>query len=61
MSPFGRFLASFSLKYDLTDTIMQDIEKMKVQYLLFVLFEILQAVRSKERNFACFNFRCYGN
>ena len=47
MSPFCRFLASFSLKYDVTDAILQDIEKMKVQYLrslLFDLFEILQAV-----------------
>ena len=35
----------------------QDIEKMEVQYLmslLFNLFEILQAVRSKQMNFAWF-------
>ena len=54
-SPFCRFSASFSLKYDVTDAILQDIEKMKVQYLislLFDLFEILQAVRSEQRNFA---------
>ena len=54
MSPFCRFLASFSLEYDVTDTIPQDIEKMKVQYLmslLFDLFEILQAVRSEHMNF----------
>ena len=34
---------------------LQDTEKMKVQYLinlLFDLFEILQAVRSKQTNFA---------
>ena len=34
---------------------LQDIEKMKVQYLitlLFDLFEILQAVRSKQVSFA---------
>ena len=34
---------------------LQDIEKMKVQYLmnlLFDLFEILQAVRSEQTNFA---------
>ena len=50
-----RFLASFSLKYDVTDAILQDIEKMKVQYLmslLFDFFEILQAVRSEQVNFA---------
>ena len=50
-----RFSASFSLKYDITDAILQDIEKIKVQYLmslLFDLFEILQAVRSEQRNFA---------
>ena len=49
-SPFCRFLASFSLKYDVTDAMLQDIGKMKVQYLmslLFDLFEILQAVRSE--------------
>ena len=54
-SPFCRFSASFSLTYHVTDAILQDIEKMKVQYLmslLFDLFEILQAVRSEQRNFA---------
>ena len=54
-SPFCRFLASFSLKYDVTDAMLQDIGKMKVQYLmrlLFDLFEILQAVRSEQMNFA---------
>ena len=52
---FCRLLASFSLKYDVTDAMLQDIEKMKVQYLmslLFDLFEILQAVRSEQLNFA---------
>ena len=46
-SPFYRFSASFSIKYDVTDAILQDNEKMKVQYLrslLFDLFETLQAV-----------------
>ena len=55
MSPFCRFLASFSLKYDVKDAMLQDIEKMKGQYLmslLFELFEILQAVRSEQMNFA---------
>ena len=49
-----RFLASFSIKYDVTDAMLQDIEKMKVQYLslLFDLFEILQAVISKQVSFA---------
>ena len=48
-SPFCRFSASFSLKYDVTDAILQDNEKMKVLYLrslLFDLFETLQAVRT---------------
>ena len=43
------FVASFSLKYDVTDTMLQDNEKMKVQYLrslLFDLFETLQAIRT---------------
>ena len=47
-------LASFSRNYDVTDTMLQDIEKVKVQYLsslLFDLFEILQAVRSEQSNF----------
>ena len=46
-SPFCRFLASIPLKYDITDAMLQDIEKMKVQYLmslLFDLFEILQDI-----------------
>ena len=44
-SPFCRFSASFSCTYDVTDAIRQNNEKMKVQYLsslLFDLFEILQ-------------------
>ena len=56
-SPFGRFSASFSIKYDVTDAILQDNEKLKVQYLrilLFDLFETLQAVRTWQRNFASF-------
>ena len=41
--------ASFSLKYDVTDAMLQDNEKIKVQYLrnlLFDLFETLQAIRT---------------
>ena len=51
---FVDFLASLSLKYDVRDAILQDIEKMKVKYLmslLFDLFEILQAVRSEQTKF----------
>ena len=51
------FSASFSIKYDVTDAILQDNEKMKVRYLsslLFDLFETLQAVRTWQRNFASF-------
>ena len=54
---FCRFSASFSIKYDVTDAILQDNEKMKVQYLrslLFDLFETLQAVRAWQRNSASF-------
>ena len=43
------FSASFSLEYDVTDAMLQDNEKMKVQYLrslLFHLFEILQAIKT---------------
>ena len=56
---FCRFsaLLSIIIKYDVTDAILQDNEKMKVQYLrslLFDLFETLQAVRTWQRNFASF-------
>ena len=56
-SPFCKFSASFSIKYDVTDAILQDNEKMKVQYLrslLLDLFETLQAVRTWQRNFDSF-------
>ena len=56
-SPFCRFLASFSIKYDITDAILQDNEKMKVQYLrrlLLDLFETLLGLRTWQRNFASF-------
>ena len=56
-SPFCRFSASFSIKYDVTDAILQDNEKLKVQYLrniLFDLFQTLQAARTWQRNFASF-------
>ena len=57
ISPFCMFSASFSIKYDVTDAILQRNEKLKVQYLrslLFHLFEILQAVRAWQRNSASF-------
>ena len=53
LSPFCRFLASFSLEYDISDAILQDIDKMKVQYfmsLLSDLFTFLESVRSEQRN-----------
>ena len=58
-SPFCRCSASFSLKVknNVTDAMLQDNEKMKVQYLrslLFGLFETLKAVRTWQRNFASF-------
>ena len=56
-SPFCRLSASFSLKYDVIDAILQDNKKMKVEYLrslLFDLFETLQAVRTWQKNFASF-------
>ena len=54
MSLFCWFSASFSLKYDVTDAILQDNEKMKVKYLksfLFHLFETLQAIRILAKEF----------
>ena len=47
--PFCRFSASFLPKYDVTDAMLQDTEKIKMQYLknlLFDLFETLQAIRT---------------
>ena len=63
-SSFCRFSALFSLKYDVTDAMLQDNEKMKVQYLmslLFDLFETLQAVRTWQRNSLHFKFRFHGD
>ena len=63
-SPFCRFSASFSLKYDVTDAILQDNEKMKVEYLMSLLFdwfETLQAVRTWQKTSLHFKFCCYGN
>ena len=37
-SPFCRFFALFSSKYDITDTILQDNDKMTMQYLRSLLF-----------------------
>ena len=54
-SPFCRFSASFSLKYNVTAAMLQEIEKMKVQYLTslsFDFYEILQAVGGEQMNFA---------
>ena len=53
-SPFCRFSASFSLKYDVTDAMLQDNESAISQGLLFDFFETLQAVRTWQRNFASF-------
>ena len=47
-SPFCRFLASFSLKYDVTDAILQDNKEMKVQYLRSLLFDCLKLCRLLE-------------
>ena len=55
--PFCRFSASFSLKYEVTDAILQDNETMEVEYLrrlLFDLFETLQAVRTWQKIFVSF-------
>ena len=39
-SQFCRFSASFSLKYDVTDAMLQDSEEKKVQYVRFLLFDL---------------------
>ena len=40
-----RFLVLFSLKHDVTDAILQDNEKMKVQYLRNLLFDLLATLQ----------------
>ena len=62
-SPFCRFSASFSIKYDVTNAILKDNKKLKVQYLrslLFDLFENLQTVRSWQRKFPSFQILLLG-
>ena len=54
---FVGFQLQFSIKYDVTDAILQDNEKLNVQYLrslLFDLFETLQVVGTWQRNFTSF-------
>ena len=63
-SPFCRFSASFSLKYDVTDAMLQYNEKMKVQYLRSLLFDCLKLCRLLELGKGIslhFKFCCYGN
>ena len=55
ISPFCRFSASLSIKYDVTDAILSRQWKLESTIsLLFDLFEILQAVRAWQRNSASF-------
>ena len=56
--------ALFSHKYDVTDTIRQDDEKMKVQYLRNLLFDWFKFCRLLELSKGIsldFKFRCYAN
>ena len=60
---FVGFQPHFSLKYDVTNAMLQNNERMKVQYLrslLFHLFETLQAVRTWQKNFASFQISLPG-
>ena len=49
-SPFCRFSASFSLKYDVTDAMLQDNEKIKVQYLRSLLFDSSETLQADGEN-----------
>ena len=42
ISPFCRISASFSIKYDVTEAVLQANEKMKVQYLRSLLFDLFE-------------------
>ena len=57
-------LASFSHRYDVTDVILQDNEKIKAQYLrslLFDLFQVWQAVRKLSKGISLeFKFSSHG-
>ena len=51
-----RFSASFSHKYDVTDAMLQDNEKMKVQYLRSLLFDLFET-----RGEGYFRLRSHGD
>ena len=53
-SPFSWFLASFSLEYDVTDAILQYKEKIKVQYLRSLLFDLFQISQTQQTIFISF-------
>ena len=59
-----RFLASFSLENDVTDAILQNKEKMKVQYLRdlwFICLKFCRLLELSKRISLDLKFRCYGN
>ena len=63
-SPFCRFSASFSIKYDITDATLQNNEKMKVKYLKSLLFDLFETFRMLELGKGIllhFKFCCCGN
>ena len=64
--PFCRFSASFSIKYGVTDAILQDNKKLKVQYLSSLSFcliclKLCRLLELGKEILLHFKFCCYGN
>ena len=60
--PFCRFLASFSLKYDVTDAMLQDIEKWKCNIsgvFCLICLKFCKLLEVNKRISLDFKFRCY--
>ena len=63
-SPFCRFLASFSLKYDVTDAILQDKEKWKCNVsgvFCSICLKFCKLLERSQKFSLDFKFRCYSN
>ena len=61
-SPFCRFSASFSMKYDVTDAILQDNEKLKVQGIFcLICLKLCRLLELGKGISLHFKFCCYDN
>ena len=63
-SPFCRFSTSFSLKYDVTDAMLQDKKKLKCSIsglCCLICLKLCILLELRKRISLDFKFRCYGN